>query len=754
MDIEKKEGGRLVHRRMRLLVIALAALLCLFCVLLYNIQVVHGAEYRERAQYKNVQTETVNSARGEILDSLGRVLVSNRLSYQVTLDTSELGSAEERNATLRQLVEICQDQGVDWNDTLPVTDKAPFAYTVKDPFYTVSADEDGKPVYTLTRLGQLALKLKLVDSALLQPPKEAPSEEPKEEAASSGGILSTIKGWFGLGGKKEPAEPAEEAEKTLPTAQELLDALCLSFGLIEADEHAGADDRAAAGVLYELSLRSHGINWSSYIFAQNVDISFISIVKERSLPGVEFETTTVRQYNTTYAAHVLGRVGQIYAEEWADYQAQGYPMDAIVGKNGVERAFEEYLRGTAGTLYQETNTSGKVISESWMIDPETGEELSPRPGGNVALTIDIRLQETVERALAEHIPTLPEAQGGAAVIIKVDDGSVLAMASYPTYDLATNTGIGADMDDNILAPLLNRVTMGLYPPGSTFKMVTATGALEEGIITPTDKIRDTGKYMYYAPSYTPSCWIYRQNGGTHGLLNVSQAITESCNVFFYDVGRRLGIEKMNEYARMYGLGEPTGIELGEYTGVVAGPDYTEGVLHQVWYEGSTLSAAIGQENNQFTPLQLANYIATLVNGGNHYSAHLLKEVKSADFSEVLYTREPELLDTIEIDPVNLEAIKKGMLAVTQSGSAAKYFRDLDIKVGAKTGSAQVSVESESNAVFVAFAPYDDPEIALCIVVEKGGSGSELGAIAADIISYYFSSEATLGAGQGENTLIR
>ena len=372
----------------------------------------------------------------------------------------------------------------------------------------------------------------------------------------------------------------------------------------------------------------------------------------------------------------------------------------------------------------------------------------------MALTIDIRLQETVERALAEHIPTLPEAQGGAAVVLDVNSAAVLAMASYPTYDLATNTGIGVALDDNVLAPLLNRVTMGLYPPGSTFKMVTATGALEEGIITPTDKIRDTGMYMYYAPSYTPSCWIYRQNGGNHGLINVSQAITESCNVFFYDVGRRLGIEKLNEYARMYGLGESTGIELGESTGVVAGPDYTEGVLHQVWYEGSTLSAAIGQENNQFTPLQLANYIATLVNGGNHYSAHLLKEVKSADFSEVLYRREPELLDTIEIDPVNLEAIKQGMLAVTQSGSAAKYFRDLDIKVGAKTGSAQVSVESESNAVFVAFAPYDDPQIALCIVVEKGGSGAELGAIAADIISYYFSSEATLEAGQGENTLIR
>ena len=202
------------------------------------------------------------------------------------------------------------------------------------------------------------------------------------------------------------------------------------------------------------------------------------------------------------------------------------------------------------------------------------------------------------------------------------------------------------------------------------------------------------------------------------------------------------------------LGEATGIELTEKTGVVAGREYTENVLHEPWYDGATLAAAIGQENNQFTPLQLANYIATLVNGGNHYSAHLLKSVKSSDFSQVIYEREPELLNTIDIDPVNLEAVKAGMLAVTESGSVAKYFKDVGVKVGAKTGSAQVSAESESNAVFVAFAPYDDPEIALCIVVEKGGSGSELGAIAADIISFYFSSSASLEAVQGENTLIR
>jgi penicillin-binding protein 2 len=345
---------------------------------------------------------------------------------------------------------------------------------------------------------------------------------------------------------------------------------------------------------------------------------------------------------------------------------------------------------------------------------------------------------------------LEQAEGAAAVVVDMT-GGVLAMASYPTFDPATYSY--GDVDPS-LAPFLNRAINGLYPPGSTFKMVTAVGGLEEEIITPTTQIRDTGKYTYYAPSYTPGCWIYNQRGTTHGLENVSDAIRDSCNVFFYDVGRRLGIDKLNEYARKFGLGESTGIELSEKTGVVAGRDYTENTLGQVWYEGSTLAAAIGQENNQFTPLQLANYIATLVNGGNHYSAHLLKSVKSSDFSQIIYEYEPQLLDTIDIDPANLAAVKLGMLEVTQSASMSRYFQNLGFQVGAKTGSAQVSSATNSNAVFVAFAPYDDPQIALCIVVEKGGSGSELAATAADIISFYFSSEASLEAGQGENTLIR
>ena len=706
---DKDESSGIIRRRLWALLLVFAALFSVFIYQLYSLQVVHGAEYREQSQYKIAQTETVEAARGQLLDTLGRVLISNRVTYQVTLDTSLMGTVQQRNDTLSRLLAICRAQDVAWTDTLPITAQAPFRYTTDDPFFVTSTDEEGLTTRSLTQLGRLALAMKWIDG--------------------------------------DPTQT--DADVELPTAQELLTRMCASFSL---EDGLSAQERGTAGVLYELYLRARDITWSSYIFARDVDIEFIAVVKEQGLTGVQFETASVRQYNTTYAAHLLGRVTPIYREEWEDYKALGYAMDASVGRDGMEKAFEQYLRGTSGTRILETNTEGKIVSESWKVDSETGETLEPQPGGNVVSTLNIRLQEVVERSLAERVAELEGAEGAAAVVLDVNDASVLASASYPTYDVTTYT-YDAELEE--LGPLVNRAIQGRYPPGSTFKMVTAIGALEEGIITPSTEIRDTGKYMYYAPSYTPACWIYNQNGGTHGLLNVTEAITVSCNVFFYDVGRRLGIDKLNEYAHMFGLGDKTGIELsGEWSGVVAGKDYTENTLHEVWYDGSTLAVAIGQENNQFTPLQLANYIATLVNGGKHHAAHLLKEVKSADYSQVLYTYEPQLLNTIDIDPENLEAVKKGMLALTESGSVSRYFKDVDVKVGAKTGSAQVSSASNSNAVFVAFAPYDDPEIALCIVVEKGGSGSELGAIAADIISYYFSSEEALSSAQEENTLIR
>ena len=706
----KKEpmmDGRQFHVRVRGVMVLLAAVLVGFLWVLYDLQYVHGAEYLEQSRRKIAKTETVEAARGQILDRYGRVLVSNRASYNVSLDTSFMG--EDRNTVLLRLLDICREESVTWSDTLPVSQSTPYVFTAEGAY---------------GNLRKYAEKMK----------------------------------WDGLVPTAEEIEALQSAESpALPSAERLIAKLRETYQVDPAlsDEEA----RDLVGVLYELALRSREITWSSYVFAQDVEMTFIVKVKEASLSGVSIDTTTVREYNTSYAAHLLGRVGLMDSDEWNNiYQALDYPYNASVGKDGMEQAFESYLHGVPGKRAIETNDQGKVVSadDNWKIDERTGEPQAPQPGYNVISTLDIKLQEAVERALADGVGALKseDTQGAAAVVIDVNDGGVLASASYPTYDLSTFLQNYTELANDPLNPLFNRATQGIYPPGSTFKMVTAIAGLQEGVITPTDEILDTGRYTYYK-DYQPQCWYYRQYGRTHGKENVSEAIRDSCNIFFYDVGRRLGISLLDEYAQKFGLGEYTGIEVYESKGHVAGPGYTES-LGQKWYDGNTLPAAIGQENNQFTPIQLANYVATLANGGTHYSAHLLKEVKSSDFSQVVYQYEPEVLNELDLDPENLEAVTRGMLMVTQpGGSAYSYgFNTLDIQVAAKTGSAQVSSATESNAVFVCFAPYEDPEIALAIVVEKGGSGSTLSSIAVEILDYYFSSGSGMETVEGENTLLR
>lgn len=701
--MEKKQ----FHRRGLGMLLLLAVILFGLGSSLYDAQMIHGAEYLARSQNSIAETQTVEAARGDILDRYGRVLVSNRVTYQVALNTDAM--EKNRNDILLALIRIARDAGVEWEDTLPITAQPPFRYTTDTPFQYPTTDEEGSPTTSLTRLGRLAVKMKWIDDPTADGAQGAP----------------------------------------LPTAEELLEKMRESFQL----ELEGADMRAVAGVLYELYYRSMVNSWPPYVFAEGVDIDFISKVKEQGLSGVEIEAATVRTYNTEYAAHLLGRVGAI--ENWDAYKdldldgdgTPDYEMDDTVGKEGAELAFESYLRGTAGVREVERNTSGKVVSEKWTT--------APQPGDNVVLTIDIDLQKQVEDILSQAIPQLAseDTEGAACVVMDVNRAEVLASASYPSYHLATYSADLAENSADPLKPFLNRAFQGVYAPGSTFKMVTAVAGLESGIIEPDTEIMDTGVYTYYQDD-GPQCWYWRQYRRKHGLVNVSEALEVSCNVFFFDVGRRVGIQGLQEFAAKFGLGEPTGIELYEETGVMAGPEYTQS-MGQTWYEGSTLSVAIGQESSQFTPLQLANYIATLVNGGTRYSAHLLKEVKSSDFSQVLYTYEPEVLDSIDIQPENLDAVKAGILALTTGkGSLARYFQDLPVQVGAKTGSAQVNAETESNAVFVCFAPYDDPQIAISLVVEKGGSGSTLASIAADILRYYFSAEESREETLTENTLIR
>ncbi|MGE4275584.1 MAG: penicillin-binding transpeptidase domain-containing protein [Lawsonibacter sp.] len=748
------------------MVVLLAIVLTNMGTSLYDLQINNGEEYYRQSKYKIAETQIVEAGRGQILDRNGRVLVSDKAVYQVTLNTSLMG--DNRNATLLSLIQVARENGVEWSDSLPISDQAPFVFTTASPYYTVTQNEDGTQTSALTRLGKLAVKMKWIKDPTNVPERSAEETAETEETVpdQEPSLMDKIKLFFTGSSSQVPVQEIKTEESSaLPSAPQLLDLMCASFGLNgtsgdDGDSTANPgllnqeDTRAVAGVLYELYLRSREVYQIPYLFAEDVDIDFISRVKELSLVGVVMEATTVRQYHTAYAAHLLGRVGLMNEEEWATYKnldedgdgVADYQMDDTIGKEGIEKAFESYLRGTPGKRALERNTSGKVVSETWLTEP--------KPGDNVVLTLDLDLQMAVEDILANALPNLvsKEVAGAACVVLDVNSAEVLASASYPTFHLASYSADYQTNVENPLKPLFNRALQGTYAPGSTFKMVTAVAGLEEGIITPSTKILDEGRYTYY-PGFAPQCWIFRQYGTTHGWQNVTDAIKNSCNYFFYDVGRQLGIQRLTDFATRFGLGQKTGLELTEAQGVMAGPEYTE-KMGGTWYDGNTLSVAIGQESSQFTPIQLANYIATLVNGGTRNATHLLKEVKSSDFSQILYTYKPQVLSTIQIQDQNLAAVKAGMLALTTEGSVAKYFKDLGVTVGAKTGSAQVSAQTESNAVFVCFAPYDNPEVAVAIVVEHGGSGSELGAMAADILSYYFSAQETREELLTENTLIR
>ncbi|MDE6281169.1 MAG: penicillin-binding protein, partial [Oscillospiraceae bacterium] len=623
---------------------------------------VSGDIYLTNSDQRDLQREGVDSVRGEILDRYGRVLVSNEVSYNVELDWGAMGA--DRLSILTQLLDICREEGVTWSESLPISKTAPWTYTTDTPLYFVSVTEEGEEATIPTSLGRLAVKCGWAEDAA-------------KAQFTAGRLLTTMCQTFGLIEKKNPPRLSNRAlAGTLAAASQ-------SFGLLDQSGSVTQADRDLAGVLYELYLRRYEVNNNPYIFARGVDITFITKVKERGLSGVRVEMSTSRKYSTNCAAHVLGYTGAIPAGSSEYYKELGYPANATVGIAGTELAFESYLHGSSGTRLIEKDQNNNIISQEWQTLPE--------PGSNVVLTLDSALQSTVEDLLAQYAAKQKEPGGMAAAVVDMS-GGVLSLASYPTYDLSTFWENYAELaNDTENRPLYNRATQGLYAPGSTFKMCTAVAALSEGVITTRETVECTGKYLYYPPPYQPACWIYP---GRHGLETVTDAIKDSCNIFFYDVGRRTTIAVLREYAQKFGLGEYTGIEIPEYKGWVSGPE-TSTHFGQDWYEGLTMYASIGQDTNQFTPLQLANYVATLVNGGNHYQCHLLKELKSSDYSQVTQVCEPELLDTIDIDPEHLAAVKQGMYDLSKTWSMARYFDALPVEVGCKTGTAETSSRAAS-----------------------------------------------------------
>ena len=669
------------RRRVYVLLGFFGAFLVLFFAVLYDAQVVHGSENRARSITSNTASETVTASRGIITDRNGKVLVSNRLAYTLVFDTSAFDKDEAAlNDAIWRLIQLCQEQGVTWNDTLPMT-------TGSSPRLT------GK---SLTE----SFREYLEDNKL---PTDGGSAE----------VLAAMRKLYKVD-----------------------------------DSYTDAQARLIVGVRYELDGRS------SYTFAEDVSTELLGRITDGKYRGVTIKTAAARVYNTKLAAHILGTVGAIWQEEWRSdestgyvgYADKGYNMNDLVGKDGVEKAFEEYLHGKDGKRLITTDENGKITGELYTREPQ--------PGGTVALTIDIDLQQVVEDTLASTIQGMIDKdsneRGGAAVVIEVGTGEVLAMASYPTYDLETFNRDYATLAEDERLPLFNRSTQGVYAPGSTFKLCTSVAALEEGIITPSTSIEDKGIYTYYTDPQ-PMCWIWRQAHTTHGRINVSQAIVDSCNYFYYEVGRLTGIKKLDEYATAFGLGQSTGIEIGDVSGVLASPEWAESHDRE-WTDGQTITAAIGQSYNLFTPLQLANYVATLVSGGEHYEAHLLKNVKSYDNSRIIDVYNKGPLNDLNISDSTMAAVTKGMHDLTYDSLRSAFSRCV-VEAGAKTGSAQVGTDI-ANGTFVAYAPYDDPEIAIAIVVEKGGSGSLLANAAVDIINAWFTRDGTGATAAGEDALMR
>lgn len=704
------------HRRANFLIGAYVLCLALFTGILYNAQIVNGSEYLARSTIQVTTTKTVETSRGIITDRNGKILVSNREIYTVSFDPDlvpdqdgETHQAAVARALLRILT-LFQEHGVAWGDSLPIGDAEPYGYTFAGA----------------TGAQRAWFSHYLADRKWSSTELTASSSSP----LMSQTLLDKLK----LTGS------------TALTAPHLLELMRADFGV--PTDFSRQEARLVLGVLYELRLRKLTANAVTvpYVFAEDLSVELISILNDGAFEGVVIGSKAVRQYNTDYAAHILGRVGKFesreerdsFNAEWNAAREAGedttglpyYRLDDQVGKDGVELAFEQYLRGRDGTRLITTNQEGKITSEIYSIQPE--------PGGTVALTLDIDFQAQVEEILARSVQAMdqedledgeePVNRGAAAAVVSVANSEILALATYPTYSQRTYAQDYALLSQDPRHPYVNRAISSAYAPGSTFKPLTAVAALESGVITPTTIINATGSWTYPGdPNSYANCWLYNSSRGRHGRINVSQAITVSCNYFFAQMGYSLGLDRLNAYCRAFGLGESTGIEIYERTGTL--PENKPGEDQSPW-------AGFGQSSQLFTPLQLANYVATLVRGGVRYNAHLLKDISAYDGSSVLYTAQPEVLSQQEIQPDNLAAVKKGMGDLATTGSVGQQFANCIVTAGAKTGSAQTG-EVMANGVFVCFAPFEEPEVAVAVVIEKGKAGAALASTAVEILNAYF-----------------
>ena len=671
-----------------------------FLVRLVNIEVT-GQGYVEDSSRSDTRrrTETIHALRGEIYDRNGKPLVVNEYRYEVYLDAGALPTSNStRNGTILSVLSDAAECGEDDTFTLP-------------------------------------------ESPFLEIPNQSGTEINYEYSSD---YMNTV-----YGRRLEKLILGMTGEDELPEAKESSELLMTRYGLIDEDGDPlySAEDLA---VLFRIRTDMEVKNFSvaePYVILKDVTLRLITRIGEHALRGVCPQTEVERVYKYPgYATHILGRTGKIQASNADYYKELGYPADAVVGLSGAEEAFEEYLRGIDGERTIVEDTYGNVIDEYVSKEPVAGS--------NVRLTIDIDVQIAAEDALKTNIELIvqraadrdedeaqvgEDANAGALTLIKVKTGEVIASASCPTYDLVTFDEDYPSLREDENSPLFNRALEGTYAPGSTFKPGVAAAALEEGIITSATEFECRGVYDKYKESgFNPACWIWNMYHGSHGFLSVTEAIQVSCNCFFYETGLRLTIKNMNKYCRGYGLGQPTGIELAEKTGVLAGPEYREEHGLEPWTDGQTITAAIGQSDNLFTPLQLSVYISTLINHGERYKAHFLYEVRSFYTDEVIKKVEPEIYDdSITLSDQVTSTVLGAMKDVIDNGSAAVVFADYPMVIGGKTGTAQVKKTESDNAVFTAFAPFSDPDVVATCVIEHGANGSAAGYAVRDTFTEYF-----------------
>ena len=630
----------------------------------------------------------VKASRGDLLDTNGNVLVGNRASYDLVLNHYVILTANGTNAHLHQLASRCVEANIQYNEHFPVSMERPFVYTLDD--YN-SAWRSYFQIY---------LNSKGLDSDITAPL-----------------LVERLRAYY-----KIPAEWTEE------------------------------EARRVIGLRYEMDLRGCVGSLANHVFLSDVSDENLSALVELNIPGLLVEKTTVREYNTKYAAHVLGFVGPMDAAQWEKYKNNDdYSMDSLIGQSGLEAAFEEYLHGVDGLREDTVTVSGELISSKYLIEPKAG--------ANVEVSIDINLQRAAEDGMERVIMALRgskdkdgkpadghDAEGGAVVAMNVKTGQVLVCASYPSYDLSTYFEDYTEILEADYDPLYNRALLGTYPPGSTYKMSMVIAGIHSGKINSSTIIVDRGKFTKYAPGFVVHCLRYTDKGTTHGALTAAQALQVSCNYFFYDLADRIGLSIIDRTAQGLGLGEHTGIELPENIGYRANQE-TKKLLHSGddtrWYQADQITASIGQGDNRFTPMQLCSYTATLANRGTQYKATFMNRVVSADYRQLLAQSEKTVLSTMDISDDAYLAYTTGMQLVTQktefwNGTAYSTFKNYPISVAAKTGTAQTGIRTSSdNGAFVCYAPADDPQIAIAIYGEKAGHGSSLATIARDMLDIYF-----------------